>query len=314
MNVLLFIIAPLVVGYVLGTRGLFPERWITPVQRWVLMVPMPLVSMFALWGMNWQDRHGWLPVAGGGLAMAGLVVGALAWRFFVDDHRSGAITMICIAMSNLGQTGGTLVLLFLLGEQATAEGTLFISYFFPWTFAVVFPLGAHFSGPGYKGGGRLRDVLIAPHSMPVVGLVAGLVLLWKVPPPAWTGFALKVAMATVSIPSLTALGSRIRVLKVRHYIRESVIVSVTKFLVLPIAGVGLIHLFGFQTHTAQMVLVMAMCPVAVNALVVAHLFDLDVDLANSVFLVTTVVFFFVIVPLLWFALEVGLLVPYPQAG
>jgi hypothetical protein len=307
MNVLLFVVIPLVVGYAVGKKGWFPERWIKPVQVFFIVTAQPVIQWFAIWQMTWKWQLAWLPLVGLVLAALNLGVGYMLYRSLPERRKGSESSIFATSLSNMGPTGGNLILLFLFGTQAVGEGTIFISYFMPWTFGLCFPLAARMAGPGYTGGRSLKGVLLAPHSMPIVGLTLGVVTLAYVPPPDWVKPTLEVLMKMTAPVSLAVLGTRIRISQVRHYVRKIVAVSGAKFLLTPVVGLAMAHLVGFDALTTSVVLVMSLCPVAVFSVVISHIFDLDVDLANSLFLVTSILFFIVIVPLLMLAQEVGVL-------
>jgi hypothetical protein len=90
---------------------------------------------------------------------------------------------------------------------------------------------------------------------------------------------------------LVSVGLGMRFSNVRHHLAEGLSISLIKFLLLPLlAGIAawLLGLHEIQDGLPfKIVLIGASMPVAFNALVAASVYDLDLDLANSCWLITT---------------------------
>lgn len=142
--------------------------------------------------------------------------------------------------------------------------------------------------------------------LPNVGLLAGLLL--NVSP--WSRPLLIDALSSWiivgnSLLMVFAIGLSIRPTRVAAYIRPSLIVTTIKYVAVP-AGLALIaYLLGYTRMEDglpfRVVVLMSSMPVAFNALVPPTLFDLDLDLANSSWLVSTATFA-VVLPLLYLLL------------
>jgi hypothetical protein len=91
---------------------------------------------------------------------------------------------------------------------------------------------------------------------------------------------------------LTSIGLAMRFSRVRDYVKESAAVSVIKFSLVPISTLAAAWWFGLGTiHDGlplKVVMILSSMPVAFNALIPPSLYDLDLDLANSCWFVTTV--------------------------
>jgi hypothetical protein len=90
---------------------------------------------------------------------------------------------------------------------------------------------------------------------------------------------------------------------VRHHLTEGLVISTIKFLLLPLMAAGAGYLLGMgdiqDGLPLKVVILCASMPVAFNALVAASIYDLDLDLANSCWLMTTVALL-IVVPMLSF--------------
>ena len=128
-------------------------------------------------------------------------------------------------------------------------------------------------------------------------------------PPAFeTVTAIFVPLGTFIL--LASIGLGMRFSSVSSYIQESALVSFIKFLAVPVFGCTLAYIFNLHLLSDglvfKIVLILTSMPVAFNALVAASIYDLDLDMANSCWLVTTLALV-VVLPWLYFLLSSSLL-------
>ena len=111
--------------------------------------------------------------------------------------------------------------------------------------------------------------------------------------------AVVVPLATVLL--LTSIGLALRFSRVGDYLRECLAVSAIKFVLVPVSASGLAWWIGFghidNALPLKVVIVLSSMPVAFNALIPPSIYDLDLDLANSCWFVTTALLI-VVLPLL----------------
>ena len=104
------------------------------------------------------------------------------------------------------------------------------------------------------------------------------------------------ALNTFLVPAgtfilLLSIGLGMRFSSVTSYYIEGLIVASIKFIAVPIVSVSIAYLLGFHTIDnglpLKVVLIASSMPVAFTALVAASIYELDLDLANSCWLITT---------------------------
>jgi len=119
------------------------------------------------------------------------------------------------------------------------------------------------------------------------------------------------AVNTVLIPLTTFLllvsvGLALRFRRVGDYLRESAAVAAIKFAAVPLLASTLAWSLGFGSIDGglplRVVLILSAMPVAFNALIPPSIYDLDLDLANSCWFVTTALLALVL-PALLFAVQ-----------
>jgi hypothetical protein len=112
----------------------------------------------------------------------------------------------------------------------------------------------------------------------------------------------------LAIPFITgllgfAIGITLHPAHVGNYKKEIVLISASKFIVVPAVLISLGYLFRFHTYSdgspLKLLIFLAFLPSAFLALVPPSVYDFDLDCANSGWLVTTVLYMFIF-PVLYF--------------
>ena len=91
------------------------------------------------------------------------------------------------------------------------------------------------------------------------------------------------------------------------YIKEGVVIAVIKFLIVPIVATSLAYMIGFgginDGLPLKVVLILSCMPVGFTAMIPPTIYNLDIDLTNACWFVTTISLIFVI-PVLQYLLKV----------
>ncbi|MEJ2058019.1 MAG: hypothetical protein P8X39_09315 [Desulfofustis sp.] len=280
-------------------------------QKMGLLFFMPISFLGAVWIVSFENvRVVLLPVVGlcsllfgGGLAL--LVAGMLD-----KSNKDKAVLYCCGSFTNIGSVG-SLVCFFFFGEAGFALAALYkmledISYY-----TIGFPLVRFYSGSSEKKQStlrRLKGVITDPFvAAAFTAFFLGLFLnLSGIPrPPAFEKItALFVPLGTFIL--LASIGLGMRFSSVSNYVPESILISAIKFAAVPLFGCTLAYFFNLHLLSDglvfKVVLVLTSMPVAFNALVAASIYDLDLDMANSCWLVTTLALIAVL-PWLYFLLS-----------
>jgi len=90
---------------------------------------------------------------------------------------------------------------------------------------------------------------------------------------------------------LISIGLGMKFEKVRNYINECLAISVIKFILVPLIVSATAFFLGYgeieEGLPLKVVIILSSMPVAFTALIPPSIYDLDLDLANSCWLVTT---------------------------
>ena len=93
---------------------------------------------------------------------------------------------------------------------------------------------------------------------------------------------------------------------IREYLKESLAVAGIKFLLVPVTITGLAWVLGYcridNGLPFKVVMLLSAMPVAFNALVPPSLYDLDIDLANACWMLSTLSLI-IVLPVLYIFLQ-----------
>ena len=294
----------LMLGYtlqVLASRGrirlpLPPDRLRKLLQQVALLGVNPVAIVGAIWAI--QAHHIGLvvlPFIGFFALMAGGVLALAAARLMELPPRKAGAMFGCGSFTNIGSIGALVCFVF-LGEPGFALVPIYKLFEDVAYYSIGFPIAKLYSDRGsanetiWARARRLaRDpfILTALASL-IIGGVLNLSGLKR--PEAFAAFnAVLVPLGTVML--LTSIGLAMRFRRVRDYLKESAAVAVIKFALVPISASTIAWWFGLGgIHDGlplKVVIILSSMPVAFNALIPPSLYDLDLDLANSCWFVTT---------------------------
>lgn len=304
--------AALLLGYVVQRVGRrWPEgttdRWSARLKHLLVLYATPLILLLSFWKLELQLWMITLPLLGilGHLA-GGLLGLGVARRLGLARPQTGSM-FVCGMMSNLTSFGGLVSYLF-FGETGFALGAVYRVFEPIVVHGVGFPVSAALGGRRPPGeAGWVRRVLLDPYVLlPNAGLAAGILLnALEVRRPAWVDPLSPVLIVTTSLAMVFAIGLTLRPARLSAYVAPALAVAGIKFVALPVVMALAAAALGYTRMADplpfKIVVLMAAMPVAFNALVPPTLFGLDLDLANSAWLVTTLGFF-AMLPILYVVL------------
>ncbi len=298
LKLLGWVLAPLGLGYALRRAGA-PKRTSRGLFLFALLgCQMPIV-LLAVWVAEISKGARYLPL----MTLAGWIVTAGVARLVsgMMDHgprRRGAF-IVSMALSNHGYTLLGLIALVLFGQAGIAQATYAQALVVPFLVLVCFPIG-RFYGRGH-GQMSMRSVILDtlrdPRSLPLAAMIAGLALqAGGVPRPAWCARVLRVLVYAGTVTSGMAVGFLLRKLDMTLFVRENVFSFVYRSTVYPLMFFLMARLAGLN-HTDTCILVLfGLVPCALFASLVADFFDLDTDLTSNMFLIGTLLFLLVTLP------------------
>ncbi|MFP4250777.1 MAG: AEC family transporter [Armatimonadota bacterium] len=290
------IVGSLALGYAARKLRWLPTELSPNITRAAMVWIQPPLLALLIWGL---EAPGWrvalLPVLLAVLITVMWPVGALGGRILgLKRAQAGAFTVSCM-YSNMGLTYGAFVCFILLGEQGAALGMIWCIAFMPMLYTLGFVVARRYGHDGERSVREtLIDVMREPESRnPLLGLALGGILYALAPARPEVGGAIVDFLVPFSTAIyLFAIGLSLRLTSVVTYWRESAAIGAVKFLVTPVVGLSLAWLAGYwameDRTLLQVVFIQSTTPTAIMGLILAQLFDLDEQLANSAWLTTNV--------------------------
>ena len=292
---------PLLAGYIAYQRGRISDALCNALIRFNIIVMATLLAVLSFWVMPLSKSLLWLPLFS---ALFMLVPGSIAYLTFARRHKDalsrGAYYMSAM-LTNIGTIAG-LSAFILYDEVGFAYVQIVSSFQVGLLVLVCFPLAAMFRAQGAKEGTRvhlsLRQLFLTPNQVPVLGLIAGLALnVYGVERPAVLGTAFQALVHIGAWTALFPVGCLVDFSRALPYIKKTADLIPLRFLLTPLIFFGLCRLLFADSVLIGSVLLIAAAPTAINAVLTARLYKLNVDLTVASFLVTTVIYLLLFYPL-----------------
>lgn len=309
------IVAGLFLGYViqaLAVRGVIRlplsiDALRKGLQRTALLFVNPVAIVGATWIVSIRDAAlvalpfiGLFAIVTGGV----LALGA-ARMLHLPPKKTGSL-FCCGSFTNIGSIGALVCYMF-LGEPGFALVPIYkifeeLSYY-----STGFPIAKYYSGSSLAEGRWDRVKSLARDPLIIVSvtslLLGGALNLGGIERPAIYGTVNAVFIPLQAFMLLVSVGLALRFRKVGNYLRESAVVAAIKFAAVPALACSLAYGLGFGAIDGglplKVVLILSSMPVAFNALIPPSIYDLDLDLANSCWFVTTALLAIVLPALLF---------------
>ena len=292
---------PLLAGYIAYQRGRISDAQCNVLIRFNIIVMATLLAVLSFWVMPLSKSLLWLPLFS---ALFMLVPGSIAYLTFARRHKDalsrGAYYMSAM-LTNIGTIAG-LAAFILYDEAGFAYVQIVSSFQVGLLVLVCFPLAAKFRAQGAKDGHRvhlsLRELFLTPNQMPVLGLIAGLALnVCGIERPAVLAAAFQALVHIGAWTALFPVGCLVDFSRALPYIKKTADLIPLRFLLTPLIFFGLCRLLFADSVLIGSVLLIAAAPTAINAVLTARLYKLNVDLTVASFLVTTVLYLLLFYPL-----------------
>jgi predicted permease len=291
-------------GYVFRLRRWASPAISRPLMAWNIVLGGTAIALLSVWKLELRVDLLRLPLVGALLSAIMTGIGYGAANLLRLRRRDTAVFALATGMSNLGYTLGGLLCFVFLGTDGLARAQFFVAYWSFYAFGFCFPFArAHGELDARM---PLRRLIVRGffdrRSMPLAGVLAGIVLRAAgAPRPEQidTWYLLDAIVATVSFLSFFCIGITLSLRRVGPYARLYLPLTAAKFVIAPMVMFRLTQVFALDPQMTAVAMTMSFMPTAIYMAMTANLFHLDRDMANSLFLVNTVSFFVVVLPLLY---------------
>jgi len=265
-------------------------------QKIGLLFFMPVSFVGALWIIQVENlRIVALPFLGIFALLLGGILGFVMAKIFGLDRKDTGSMFVCGSFSNIGSIGGLLCYLF-LGEKGFALFPIYKLFEQVIYYAINFPIAKSFSDE------VVEKESIASQLKKVFTDIFVIVALLSIAIGAFLNLSgierpeIYKTINAIFIPGgtvilLISIGLAVKFRKVLIYFKECMAISFIKFLLIPFSISAIAVLLGYGVLEGglplKVVIILSSMPVGFTALVPVSIYDLNLDLANSCWLVTT---------------------------
>lgn len=300
VKLMLVVILPYFAGYALRKLNVLNDKHSKIGIMVYVLCFMPAVSFFAIWGIQIGKKLKYLPLAGFIVTFTIFLISiGISYALKLDNEKKGSF-VFSNSLSNLGVTLGGIICFYFYGKEGYGKSVIYIIYFNFMLYFFCFPFAQVLTGK--KGLGflhRLKEFFTDIRTLPLYTSLIALVLTFAgVESPRWSPQLLKILMPIASIMGVLWVGVSLRFSRIKNYLKLYPLVFFIKFILTPLVSLAVIWVFGFTGLDRNVVLLLSFMPSALFAIYLSSFFDLDIDLANSMYVVTTLGFFVIVLPLL----------------
>ncbi len=305
------IVLPLFTGYMLKARHIFSHKACSNLIRFNVIFMCALVDFVSFWGLKLSAALLWLPVAS---VLLTLVPGFIGARFFshafTDDLDRGAY-VISSMLANIGTISG-LSAFILYGETGFAYVQLVAAPQNCLMVAAAFPMARYYAArhDAQLAGTRMhlgiREMFFTVNQIALLGMFAGVALqAADVPRPEILGTFFHYLVHILAWVSLLPVGYLIDFRNAGRYYGRVKNMLLQRYILIPV-----IFYFPFRALFHDPVLfgsamLVTFSPAAINSVITAELYKLNVDLTISGFLLTTAVYIVLVFPLLFLCVNLA---------
>lgn len=268
-----------------------------------LLILTPIASIGAIWDIDLSSLDIiLLPVIGSLAILIGGFSSLLFLKLLKYEKKQAGAFFCCGAITNIGAIGALIVFI-ILGEHAFAFVPIYKLFEPLIYYGIWFPIAKSFSNTQFDNEkNNILKIIKDPFIIiSVISIILGFVLnASKIERPAIYSNINSIIIPISSILLLASIGMSMKFSKIKDYIRPSVYISILKFLFIPFVTTLLAYALNLDSYEngllIKVILILSSMPVGFIALVPPSLYDLDVDLANAGWLVTTTLLI-VVIPL-----------------
>lgn len=293
------IVLPFLAGLLLKSRFANLPKTAKSIISVNLMIVEPPILFWSIWGLALTLEMVFLPLAGLCMAGVGFALGNLVAGFLRLSTDSFKVHVISSSLANHGFTMGGFLCFLFAGEKGLALSAIFLSYFIPYTFLFVFPYAGLQQKSQVFRWQFVREFLFTRRNLPVYAVFFALIVKAIGFERPQIYFPLDILLLISITLYYFTLGINFEISDLNPFKLEQFLLAIQKFLVIPALTFLVLLPFGFSKEIQMIILLQSFMPVAVYTVIAAVMFDLDTRLASRLFVVNTVFFLIIVLPILF---------------
>ena len=273
-------------------------------QRIVLLAINPIATVGAIWILSFDNvRIVLMPVIGALAILTGGFASLLFAKVLKLKPKQAGAFFSTGSMFNIGSIGALVVFIF-LGEEAFGLVPMYTLFETMIYYIIWFPIAKSFSPTVLADSKNKKIIKVITDPFVLVALASillGVILNTSgLQRPAFYSTLNSIVIPLGSLLLLISIGMAMKFGKVKAFMKPAIVISCIKFLLVPFVATGAAYLLGFGKMDnglpLKVIFILSSMPVGFTALVPPSIYNLDVDLANAAWLVSTALLI-VVIPL-----------------
>ncbi len=262
----------------------------------------PIGALLSIWGLDLNLEMIWLPIAGLLMHLIPLFLAYIRIKKYDFDYRAKASYLLVMLISNAAMLGA-MTSFFILGETSYAYTNLTLSLGSFAVSGIGFTLAAKYrslaEGTAVAGVKGVLKNLVSWNQMALYASIVGLILsLSGIPRPSFSSQVLSVNIHFSMWSAVVPIGAALSFAGIKKYKFVTADYTIIKFIIVPVIMFLLSLLFVKDDPLAlKTILIVSASPAPMVAVMLSKLYHLDVDLALSPFVYTTLIYLVLLVPL-----------------
>lgn len=303
------LIAPLAVGYLCRRYNVITDKFCNKLIKINIRIIVSILSFLSFWTLKISWDLLWLPVFG---ILACVFPGLIAKFTFASSYKNlndrGAYMMASM-LSNIGTLSG-LCAFIVYGIQGFAYLQIVAMFQTLFTLCFCFPLANYYHNKAvsrirkHKAQISIRALLFNLNQLPVLAMIIGFILaLNDIPKPQICYDVFNSLVHIGAWAGLFPVGYITKFDKAKYFLRKTADIAIVKFIVLPLIAYFVVtRLFDDPVLIGSMIIAFS-APTAINAVLACSIYKLNVNIAISSFISTTIIFLLIIFPLYFFVIK-----------
>ena len=302
------LIAPLIIGYFLHRWKILPDRFTNWLIKFNVIGVYTVLTLLSFWVLPLsRDLLILFPFG----ALYVIIPGVIGAFTFAKRHKSllnrGAY-VISAMLSNIGTLGGVCAFI-LYDETGFAYSQIVGSCQNILLVLVCFPLAQyyhekHFVASQVEHSTNWREKLFSINQISILGIFLGLLLNANgIARPEFLSVAFQWLVHLGAWTALLPVGFLINFSHTKYYYDRVWDLAILRFLIVPACIFIASRIFFDDQILLNTLLICAIAPTAINAVLTSRLYKLNVNLAITSFIMTTAIFLLIIFPALFFILK-----------
>ena len=266
----------------------------------------PFILLWTIWGLSINRELIILPFAGLFTVMAGFIIGKIMISLLSLKGIRADSYIISSTLSNQGFTLGGFICYIIAGETGLGFASIYAIYFLPFVFIFIFPFARYASMkhtgqvlPGRKfAPSELKTFFLDLRNLPFAGILAAIFLqLYGIKRPDIYFPLDPMLFIAITIYYFT-LGINFRSGQIWPYKKEQAALAFSKFIMLPLFTYTILKFINFNDTLETVILIQSIMPAAIYSVLTSILFDLDSDFTSGLFVLNSVLFLVIVLPVL----------------